>query len=115
MDDLDRYREFIESKLNEFVAMSEQALGGDKFRDKAVFDRRDDNYLIFREGWDGSRRIHSFVIHIEIINGKFVIQEDWTDRGIARDLEEAGVQKSDIVLGFQPPEVRPLTGYGEAA
>jgi XisI protein len=115
MDKLDRYREIIESKLNEFVAMSERALGSDKARDKAVFDRRDDNYLVFREGWDGSRRIHSFVIHVEIINGKIVIQEDWTEHGLARDLEEAGVPKSDIVLGFQPPEVRPLTGYAIAA
>ncbi len=115
MDKLDRYREIIESKLNEFVAISERALGSDKFRDKAVFDRRDDNYLVFREGWDGSRRIHSFVIHVEIINGKIVIQEDWTEHGLARELENAGVPKSDIVLGFQPSDVRPLTGYAIAA
>jgi hypothetical protein len=115
MDKLDHYREIIESKLSEFVAISERALGSDKFRDKAVFDRHNDNYLVFREGWDGSRRVHSFVIHVEIINGKIVIQEDWTEHGLARELEEAGVPKSDIVLGFQPPEVRPLTGYAEAA
>jgi hypothetical protein len=52
---------------------------------------------------------------IEIINGKIVIQEDWTEHGLARDLEEAGVPKSDIVLGFQPPEVRPGAGYAIAA
>jgi len=115
MDKLDQYRDIIESKLNAFVAISERALGSDKFRDEAVFDRHKDNYLVFREGWDGSRRVHSFVIHIEIINGKIVIQEDWTEHGLAKDLEAAGVPKSDIVLGFQPPEVRPLTGYAVAA
>jgi len=115
MDKLDRYRELIERKLNDFVALSEGAIGRGNTRNKAVFDRRNDNYLVFREGWDGSRRVHSFVIHIEIINGKIVIQEDWTEHGLAKELEEAGVPKSDIVLGFQPPEVRPLTGYAEAA
>jgi hypothetical protein len=115
MDKLGHYREIIESKLNEFVDISERALGSDKFRDQAVFDRRNDNYLVFREGWDGSRRVHSFVIHVEIINGKIVIQEDWTEHGLARELEEVGVPKSDIVLGFQPPDVRPQTGYAIAA
>jgi len=115
MDKLDRYRDLIESKLNEFVRLSERAIGRGNTRDKAIFDRHSDSYLVVREGWDDSRRILSFVVHIEIINGKIVIQEDWTEHGLARELEEAGVPKSDIVLGFQPPEVRPLTGYAEAA
>src|SRR5262245_8750446 len=115
MDKLDRYRDFIESRLNEYVRLSERAIGRGNARNKAIFDRKGDSYLVVREGWEDSRRILSFVIHIEIINGKIVIQEDWTEHGLARDLEEAGVPKSDIVLGFQPPEVRPLTGYAEAA
>lgn len=115
MDKLDRYRDLIESKLSETVALFERAISSKQLRDQVVFDRQRDNYLVVQEGWDGSRRIHSIVIHIEIINGKIVIQEDWTEHGIARDLEAAGVPKSDIVLGFQPPEVRPLTGYAVAA
>ncbi|MGH9753372.1 MAG: XisI protein [Blastocatellia bacterium] len=115
MDKLDRYRDLIESKLNEFVRLSERAIGRGNTRDKAIFDRHSDNYLVVREGWDESHRILSFVINIEIINSKIVIQEDWTEHGLARALEEAGVPKSDIVLGFQPPDVRPLTGYAIAA
>ncbi len=115
MDKLDRYRDLIESKLNDFIAISRGAIGRGCTSDKAVFDRRGDSYLIVREGWDESDRILTFVVFIEIINGKIVIQEDWTEHGIARDLEAAGVPKSEIVLGFQPPEVRPLTGYAVAA
>jgi XisI protein len=115
MDKLDRYRELIESKLGEVAALLKRAVSAKQLRDQVVFDRQRDNYLVVQEGWDGSRRIHSIVVHIEIINGKIVIQEDWTEHGLARELEEAGVPKSDIVLGFQPPEVRPLTGYAEAA
>lgn len=115
MDKLDRYRDIIESRLREEVALSEGAITTKQLRDQMVFDRQRDNYLIFREGWDGSRRIHSFVVHLEILNGKILIHEDWTEHGIARDLETAGVPKSDIVLGFQPLPVRPLTGYAVAA
>lgn len=115
MDTLDRYRDLIESKLSEVVALFNRAVSAKQLRDQVAFDRQRDNYLVVQEGWDGSRRVHSIVVHIEIINGKIVIQEDWTEHGIARDLEEAGVPKSDIELGFQPPDVRPLTGYAEAA
>ena len=115
MDKLDRYRDVIENKLNEFVALSEGAIGRNTARYKAVFDRRGDSYLVIREGWEESVRILSFVIYVEIVNGKILIQEDWTEHGLARDFEEAGILKSEIVLGFQPPYVRPLTDYAAAA
>lgn len=50
MDKLDHYRDVIERNLNEFVTISARALGSDKYRDQAVFDRHNDNYIIFREG-----------------------------------------------------------------
>ncbi len=45
---------------------------------------------------------------------KSPVQEDWIEHGIAAELEEAGVPKSAIVLGFQPPYVRPYTEYAAA-
>ena len=95
--------------------MSDLATGRDSAKYKTIFDRRGDSYLIVREGWEESRRVLSFVVYAEIINGKIVIQEDWMEHGLARELEEAGIPKSEIVLGFQPPYVRPLTGYAAAA
>jgi len=53
-------------------------------------------------------------VHVEIIGGKIWIQADWTERGVAADIEEAGIPKSDIVLGFQPPHIRPYTEYAVA-
>ncbi len=115
MDKLDRYRDIIEDKLSEFVALSDKSIGHSSAKDKAIFDRRGDSYLVVREGWEGSRRTLSFVVYAEIVNGKVVIQEDWMEHGLARELEEAGIPKSEIVLGFQPPYARPLTGYAAAA
>ena len=67
-----------------------------------------------REDWDGSRRIYGPVVSLEIIDGKVWLQADNTDLRIAERLEEAGIPKDDIVLGFQPPHVRPYTAYAVA-
>jgi hypothetical protein len=62
-------------------------------------------------GWDGPRRIHGSVIHLDIIDGKIWIQHDGTNWPVADELMAAGITKDEIVLGFQPPEVRPHTGF----
>ena len=65
-------------------------------------------------GWNDGKRIHGCLIHIEIVDGKIWIQRDGTEYGITRELETAGIPKSEIVLGFQVPEVRQHTEYAEA-
>lgn len=111
MDRLEQYRNIIEQALTQRV---NDLKDFPDLRDKTVFDRRTDSYLLLRQGWDKSRRVHAIVVHLEILNGKIWVQEDWTEHGVAGDLEEAGVSKGDIVLGFQPPQVRPYTEYAAA-
>jgi XisI protein len=67
-----------------------------------------------QECWDVSRRIHGPVVSLEIIDWKVWRQADNADLRIAERLEEAGIPKSDIALGFQPPHVRPYTEYAVA-
>lgn len=67
-----------------------------------------------REGWDWSRRVHGPVVSLEIIDGKAWLQADNTNMRIAERLEEAGIPKGDILLGFQPPHVQPYTEYAVA-
>ena len=115
MDKLERYRSIIERELTAIVEQTKRAISAPPgLRDKTVFDRQSDYYLILREGWDGSRRIHGPVISLEIIDGKVWLQADNTDLRVAERLEEAGIPKADIVLGFQPPHVRPYTEYAVA-
>jgi hypothetical protein len=111
MDKLEQYRNIIERVLTQRV---NDLKDFPDLRDKTVFDRRTDSYLLLRQGWDKSRRVHAIIVHLEILDGKIWVQEDWTEHGVAADLEEAGVPKSDIVLGFQPPQVRPYTEYAAA-
>jgi hypothetical protein len=44
-------------------------------------------------------------------NGKFWIEEGWTEDGIATELAQAGVPKEDIVLAFHKPDWRVRQQY----
>lgn len=113
MDRIAEYRDIIEKVLTEALAfMGPTNTQGVEY--KLMFDRERDSYAITAIGFDGPRRVHRFVIHLEIINGKVWLQADNTDLVIARDLERAGLMKNEIVLGFQEPKVRPYTEYAAA-
>jgi XisI protein len=56
------------------------------------------------------RRSYNCVIHnIDIIDGQVWIQANNTDRLISEELVAAGIPAKSIVLGLQPPDVRPYT------
>lgn len=111
MDTVIKYRSIAREILMEFVKLSP---GHNDLRYLPVFDREHDRYLVIVMGWDGPRHVHQILIQLDIIDGKIWLQCDNTDAVVAHDLEHAGVPKKDIVLGFQPPEVRPLTEYAVA-
>jgi XisI protein len=111
MDTLNNYREIIEQLLTKISGYSRSS---DTCEYRTLFDRKSDSYLFLRIGWEKNQRIHHAIIHLEIINGKVWIQENNTDLPIADDLEEAGIPKTDIVLGFQHPSVRQYTDYAAA-
>lgn len=111
MDKLENYRNIIERILAEYAAIP-FAYG--EINSEAVFDRAKDSYLLMTVGWENDRRVHSCLVHVDIIDGKFWIQRDGTEDGIATDLEREGVPKSDIVLAFHAPELRKHTEYAIA-
>jgi len=81
-----------------------------------VFDDRHHQYLVRKLGWveDEDRRILYTVLHVALRNGKIWIEEDMTEDGIATYFLEQGVPHNDIVLGFHPPHIRPLTEFAVA-
>ena len=111
MDTLSHYRKVICSVLSSHL-MANYAVG--EIEKELVVDEKNDRYLVMMIGWEGPRRVHGALIHADIIDGKIWIHRDGTEDGIAGELEEAGVPKSDIVLGFHEPDVRPYTGYAAA-
>jgi len=103
MDSLDRYREFVQSIITGYAQIP-YAYG--EIQCETIFDRASDRYLLMLAGWEGIRRVHGCLIHVDIKDGKIWIQRDGTERGVARDLIDAGVPRDQIVLAFQAPEER---------
>lgn len=113
MDNLNHYR----SLLKQAVCSSPYYVHGTTNPDvETLFlcDEADDLYMLVDLGWRGEQRVRNTVLFVRIKNGKFWIEEDWTEEGIAADLLRAGVPNEDIVLGFQPPSVRALTEFAVA-
>jgi hypothetical protein len=111
MDTLNNYRDIIEKVLTNYASVS---YANGKIENEIILDRTNDRYLVMSLGWDNVRRIHGCVVHIDIIDGLIWIQRDGTEDGIAIELEQEGVPKDKIVLGFHEPDVRQHTGYAVA-
>ena len=107
MDTLAHDRELIQKILLAHAAIPYSH--GD-FRSYPVFDTERDRYLLVSVGWD-VRRVHGCLVHVDLIDGKFWIQRDGTEDGVATELEAAGVPKSRIVLAFRSPAARQHSEY----
>ena len=109
MDSLNNYRKLVKHILTDYAEIPVFDSG---IQNEVIFDLENDRYMLINIGWFNDRRIHHCVIHIDIIDGQVQIQANNTDRLIAEELVAAGIPAESIVLGLQPPDVRPYTAYG---
>ena len=65
-----------------------------------IIDKNENHFILLDIGWQGDEFIHEWVFHIEIKDDKVWIHEDMTDRSIAKELIDAGIDESDIVISF---------------
>lgn len=78
---LTHYRDIIEKILMTYTTIP-YAYGHIDIRPS--FDRTRDQYLVVNVGWDGERRVHGCLIHVEINNGKVWIERDGTEDGYSQ-------------------------------
>ena len=109
MDKVDKYRSYIRQILSGHA----DASGADDIvRREVMFDSEHDRYQLFLVGWKGYKRFHGSLIHMDIIRGQIWVQYDGTEYGVANELVDLGVPKSDIVLAFHAPYKRKFTEFG---
>ena len=108
MDTLTNYRQIIDNILTEYVKIP---YSHRELESELIIDKNENNYLVMTLGWEGEKRVHGCIIHIEIIDNKIWIQRDGTEYGIANELVNAGISKSHIVLAFYPQDVRKYTEF----
>ncbi|MGK7926347.1 MAG: XisI protein [Spirulina sp.] len=109
MATLEDSRQIVRQLLQEYA---EIPASDENVRNETLFDLEHDRYLLLSIGWSKGLRVHHCVMHIDIIEGQVWIQANNTDRLIAEELVAAGIPTDAIVLGLQPPEIRPHTAYG---
>lgn len=108
MDSLVQYREVIQEKLKEYTEIP-YAYGDLQCRLIVSEDRN--NFLLITLGWEDDIQVHGCLVHIEVIGDKIWIHRDGLEDGIANELVKAGIPKTQIVLGFHPPNIRPYTEF----
>jgi hypothetical protein len=102
------YRQIVEKVLSDYL---DRKYANADIQNEAIFDREKSRYLVMSLGWQGLKRVHSTLIHVDIIDGNLWIQCDNTEHGIAHDFLEAGISQKDIVLGFKTPQDRKLIDF----
>jgi hypothetical protein len=110
MDKLENYRSLIKKILTEHDDLANRS-SKKKYETFLVFDETHDHYLWMSLDWLNQKRINNTNVHIRIKNEKIYIEQDWTEEGIANELLNEGVPKSDIVLAFHDPETRKFTEF----
>ncbi len=113
MNKLTHYKNTIKRILTEYERISSQVPDPD-IDEVLIFDDERSQYLWFNIGWKNGKRIKAISVYVRIKNDKIHIEEDWTEEGIATELLRLGIPSSEIVLAFQPPNVRQFTEFSIA-
>jgi hypothetical protein len=112
MDRIKKYQENIIQFLEKYAQRKYANMP--EVENQVIADLERNHFSLMSVGWHNDDFVHSCVFHFDIKDGKIWIQANWTEIDVAEKLVEMGVPKSDIVLGFQPPYARPLSGYAAA-
>ncbi len=108
MDTIDRYHAIVRRLILDYAPYKPSH--GD-IETEAVIDPVGKHFEVLHVGWDGPRRVHGVVIHIDVIDDKIWIQHDGTSPGVVDELVEVGIPRDAIVLGFRPRRVRQYSGF----
>ncbi|MHB2017844.1 MAG: element excision factor XisI family protein [Candidatus Xenobia bacterium] len=108
MDRVAEYRDIVKRILTDYARYKPST--GD-IEVETIFDAATDRYQVCYVGFDGFKRMHGAILHVDIKGGKLWIQYDGTEGGIAEDFLRAGVPRDHIVLGFMHPDRRRHSEY----
>lgn len=108
MDKVEEYRMIVKEILSRYKEILDRRENS-PLESIFFFDEQSDNYLWTKVGWQNGERVEGSIVFVRLKNGKFYIEEDWTEEGIAAELMEKGVPAADIVFAYQSSEaLQPL-------
>ena len=113
MDKLVEYSQLIKRILTGYIELCDRS-PQKNIETFLIADDAKGHYIWMNLGWQNGDRFTGMTVYVRIREGKFWIEEDWTEEGIANDLLREGVPKEDIVLAFHSPKMREYTGFAVA-
>ena len=110
MGKVETSKELIRNLLNEILAIrTEQRYD---IPTQLIMDDKRGHYLLYKNGWEGERRYYGCFLHIDVLeNGKIQVNHDGTDLLIVQKILDAGLEPSDIIIGFHAPIMRSDTEF----
>ncbi len=108
MESMNQYRDIIHRLLADYHSFLTEMTKTD-VDTEVLCDDLSGQYMIMRIGWRAGTRVHRPLFYLRLKCGKIYVEEDWTKEGIANELIQAGISASNIVLAFNPPELRTET------
>lgn len=114
MDKLTEYPRIIRCILKDYIDLCHRQNNGE-IETFLIADEAQGHFIWMNLGWQKGDRITGMTVYVRIRDGKFWIEEDWTENGIATDLVQAGVPKEDIVLAFQEPKMRQYSDFASVS
>lgn len=111
MDKITMFQEAILSILSEYAQIKYANIQAEN---KLVADKENHRYQVVTVGWDNDKYIHDCPLHMEIINKKIWIFQNMTEWNVGKMLEDKGVSKQDIVIGFFSESMRAYSEYAVA-
>ncbi len=107
-----KYEKFILSILEPYSKIRYSNLNAEN---QLIADKANHRYQVVTIGWDEEGKfVHDCPLHMDIIDGKIWVQRNMTEIEIGVELEQMGVPKTDIVVGFFSKKMREYSGYAIA-
>lgn len=114
MANIESYRSIIKDVLVQYLDRYLSRAMQSEIETLFVADDKREVYLILRTGWQSKERIQHILIFVRIVNGRILVEEDWTDFDVVGHLLAAGIPQEEIVLAFHHPSLRPYTEFALA-
>ncbi len=112
MEKINKYEQIICEVLQSYFQNKKNAYAD--LRSHLIIDKEHKHYQLLTIGWHRDKYIYTVAFHFCIQDGKVWILQNNTESFVADELVTKGIEKTDIVLGFQPPQYRQYTDFAVA-
>lgn len=108
MDKIEKYESAILTILKKYATIKYANIKGGN---QLIVDKENRHYQVLTLGWDEDRYVHDCPLHFDIIGDKVWVQQNMTEWDVAKMLEDQGVPRKNIVIGFLSSELRAFSDY----